>query len=341
MGKYAVIVGINYIKDPEAALAGCCNDARIMQEVVKSKGFKDRNIRMLVDDDDSVPDPTGRELKKALKWLVSNRKHGDVLFFHFSGHGTQIPDVDGDEADRKDEAICLEGMFLMVDDDLKEYFSNIPDGVNVTVVMDCCHSGSMLDGELIAIDGEKGGGSSNEEVSDTLLAILGGTRSDTPRSLPIETVLHILSGHAGHEVDIGGIHGVLAELFGSNSGKLGMVASALFEAMDIYEFSDEEYESTDGEDDYGYDHGEGDGEEDVGVLITGCQAHETSADVRTKSGDAFGALTKTLSSVVAADSGISYYDLVSQVRSHLADKGFSQNPCLECHPADADRRFIC
>lgn len=69
---------------------------------------------MIVDDDDSCPDPSGAVVKKALDWLCSDRSEDDVIFFHFSGHGTQIP-CDGDdvEEDSKDEAIVLEQMYLM------------------------------------------------------------------------------------------------------------------------------------------------------------------------------------------------------------------------------------
>lgn len=98
MGKYAVIVGINYVKNPEAALKGCCNDARIMKRIVQSKGFEEQNIKLIVDDDDKYPDPSGSEVKKALQWLCTGRSESDVIFFHFSGHGTQIP-CDGDDVE--------------------------------------------------------------------------------------------------------------------------------------------------------------------------------------------------------------------------------------------------
>lgn len=46
---------------------------------------------MLTDDDDSYGDPSGAEVKKALEWLCMDRSEDDVIFFHFSGHGTQVP----------------------------------------------------------------------------------------------------------------------------------------------------------------------------------------------------------------------------------------------------------
>lgn len=47
---------------------------------------------------------------------------GDVLFFHFSGHGTQIPDRASEESDGKDEAICPTDMNVIADDDLRALF---------------------------------------------------------------------------------------------------------------------------------------------------------------------------------------------------------------------------
>jgi hypothetical protein len=41
-----------------------------------------------------------------MMWLTKGARSGDVLWCHFSGHGTQVRDRDGDEADGKDEAIC-------------------------------------------------------------------------------------------------------------------------------------------------------------------------------------------------------------------------------------------
>lgn len=43
-----------------------------------------------------------------MQWLVKDAKPNDSLFFHYSGHGGQTKDLDGDEADGHDE-----GMFVV------------------------------------------------------------------------------------------------------------------------------------------------------------------------------------------------------------------------------------
>ena len=88
---------------------------------------------------------------------------------------------------------------------------------------------------------------------------------------------------------------------------------------------------------------------DKGVLITGCQSMETSADA-CPSGDknqAFGALTNALTASVKAMKAtdkatpVTYRQLVSDVRETLLKTGFTQNPCLECSDANVDAVFIC
>ena len=79
-----------------------------------------------------------------LKTLVRNAQRGDVLVFTNSSHGTYLADEDGDE-DRFDEALCPWDCDdrLIVDDELRDVFDNLPAGVRLTFVTDSCHSGSV------------------------------------------------------------------------------------------------------------------------------------------------------------------------------------------------------
>jgi metacaspase-1 len=139
----ALLVGVNKYNLPGADLQGCVNDVTNVRDVLlKYYGFAVRDIRVLVD---------SRATKKAvlsrLNWLVKDAKSGDRLLFHFSGHGSQIRDRDGDELkDHLDEIICphdldWDGTYL-VDDDLKTIFSMLPAKVHLEVLLDCCHSGT-------------------------------------------------------------------------------------------------------------------------------------------------------------------------------------------------------
>jgi metacaspase-1 len=143
MANKALLVGVNRYKLPGSDLQGCVNDVTNVRDVLlKFFGFSVKQIRVLAD---------GRATRKAildrLNWLVKDAKSGDRLLFHFSGHGSQIRDRDGDELkDGLDEIICPHDMdwdgTYIVDDDLKKIFSALPAGVRLEVLLDACHSGT-------------------------------------------------------------------------------------------------------------------------------------------------------------------------------------------------------
>lgn len=49
--------------------------------------------------------PNASNIMKAMAWLMQGAQRGDVLFFHYSGHGGQVPDKTGHEADGCNETI--------------------------------------------------------------------------------------------------------------------------------------------------------------------------------------------------------------------------------------------
>ena len=129
--KVALTIGINnYLTAP---LAGCVQDARGWAAFFEDAGF------------DEVTTLTDREAKlarvtKEIRKMLSNAKAGDVLRVHFSGHGTRVPDIDGDEPDGFDEAwVLFDGIWL--DDHIDEILTELPDGVDLAVINDSCHSG--------------------------------------------------------------------------------------------------------------------------------------------------------------------------------------------------------
>jgi metacaspase-1 len=142
--KRALIVGINY-KGTSSELKGCINDANNMHALVTDHfGFTD--VKVLLEQD-----ATTSNIKDALRWLVSGCRPGDTLLFHYSGHGSQIADTsDPDvEPDKLDEIICPIDLDwkekVITDDYMKWVFDTVPAGVNLTVFLDSCHSGSGLD----------------------------------------------------------------------------------------------------------------------------------------------------------------------------------------------------
>lgn len=135
--KRALCVGINAYGGANT-LHGCVNDAKAWAKTLQGLGFE---TQMVTD-----AQATRQGMLDALKKLVGGANSGDTLVFQYSGHGTQVKDLDGDETDdAKDESLCPvdinEGAFL-IDDDLFEVFGGLAEGVNFTVFLDCCHSGT-------------------------------------------------------------------------------------------------------------------------------------------------------------------------------------------------------
>lgn len=152
--KRALLIGINY-ENTEHSLRGCINDTRLMDDILRNK-FRFDTIEKLLE-----KDATTKNIISVLERLVRDSKSGDTLYIHYSGHGSQIPDgysvsdgynnnvLDG-EVDRLDEIICPIDLDwrdnIIRDDDFNRIFSVLEEGVHLTVVLDCCHSGDGLRG---------------------------------------------------------------------------------------------------------------------------------------------------------------------------------------------------
>ncbi len=152
MARYALCVGINEFKSlPRSSwLNGCVNDANDIAKALKKFGFTARSTTVLRD-----KDATKRKVMSALKEMVGKAKAGDHLVFTFSSHGTQVPSEPGDEEpDGLDEAFACydikqggddwDRKTVIVDDELRELFEQLPEGVLLEVLLDTCHSGTGL-----------------------------------------------------------------------------------------------------------------------------------------------------------------------------------------------------
>lgn len=135
------------------------NDKSIVLRMLLDNGFRSSDIIILEESGATYDAIIG-----TLQWLVSSVKPGDQIYIHFSCHGQQITDQDGDEAladpgDRYDEALVpydaavaykwngYTGDRHLTDDVLNLYFSRIQKeaGSNgcLLVVNDACHSGGI------------------------------------------------------------------------------------------------------------------------------------------------------------------------------------------------------
>jgi hypothetical protein len=151
---YALVIGINYIKTPEIALNGCCADAYNTKEMLLNRfGFLNQNIIILTDDNISVTKESNTSnIEDSLNQLVDKtNKNAKFILVFYSGHGTTNPDEIGDdfEIDGNDECWVLtdyQSKGYFTDDKLRSLFLNrLKTNVNVLIISDSCHSGSMAD----------------------------------------------------------------------------------------------------------------------------------------------------------------------------------------------------
>jgi hypothetical protein len=124
----------------------CTQDGDNMQELCRMCGVTDVTVL--------YNNQANREMVLAKIEEIGERcEEGDYFIFNYSGHGTSVPDKDGDEDDGMDEALCLVtpdgrldfGGFL-TDDDFAEAITDACDeGVKILIMCDCCHSGTIGD----------------------------------------------------------------------------------------------------------------------------------------------------------------------------------------------------
>lgn len=146
--RKALLIGINYLNNPNARLNGPIADVHRMIGFLSRYNFQ--NILVLTDDQmDPSRQPTKYNIFSAMNWLLADVQNGDSLFFYYSGHGSQVLDLDGDEVDGLDETILpvdYQTTGQIIDDEIHDYLVKpLPWGSRLTAVMDCCHSGTGMD----------------------------------------------------------------------------------------------------------------------------------------------------------------------------------------------------
>ncbi|KAL6641949.1 hypothetical protein ACP70R_020130 [Stipagrostis hirtigluma subsp. patula] len=311
----ATLVGCNY-GGTRYELRGCINDVLAMRDVLVSRfGFAPADVAVLTDDErrGGAVLPTGANVKRALADMVARASPGDVLFFHYSGHGTLVPPVKPGHGE--DEAIVPCDFNLITDVDFRELVDRVPRGASFTMVSDSCHSGGLIDNEKEQI------GPSVDLAAGSGAPAPTTTRTTRARFLPCAAVVDHLSGASGVDASQHVADHLLA-LFGAD-------ASAKFHRL----------------------HRRHDGapptpRPDAGILLSGCQTDETSADVAedddsAMGGKACGAFSSAVQAVLAAHPApLSNREVVSRAREVLREQGFEQHPCLYCTDDNADAPFL-
>jgi metacaspase-1 len=298
MTNKALLCGINDYQS-QTDLRGCINDIEEMNRLLLDKfDFAASNIHKLKNEE-----VTKSKIQNEWQWLLEDAESGDRLVFHFSGHGSYVPDDDGEESDGYDEITCLYDMdfydsaTFFRDDEWNQAIEQVPSGVQLIMIFDTCHSGTgtrmlpvNLQGRSLTMsvalsDRSK---SKNKELLRGLKA-----KNTVPELLNSDQYQEVLAEES-----------VVVYRFLSPPPDLQekIVKNARSKAL-----------STPGIKTEGH------------LLLAACQDSQTSADAYLD-GDFHGAFTYYFCQAIANSPQLGTKELIEQVTQQLTQGGFSQKP---------------
>lgn len=155
--RLALLVGINnYANNSRiSTLQGCLTDVELQRNLlIYHFGFNPQDILVLTNSQ-----ATRQGILTAFEeHLIKQAKPGDVVVFHFSGHGSQVADADGDFPDGLNSTIVpfdssrpadnSGGIVQDITGHTLFLLMSALQTENVTFVLDCCHSGGAKRGNL-------------------------------------------------------------------------------------------------------------------------------------------------------------------------------------------------
>ena len=150
MKARGVLFGLNYT-GTDCALNGCINDVAAMRQFLE----KECAIPCEVYTDDVSPDDTtytGIVARLYELAVATYRDSLDMVWIHYSGHGSFVVDTSGDEADGRDEGIVptdYQRVGIIIDDVINRILMSFNPRTRVVTVFDSCHSGTVCDMKYI------------------------------------------------------------------------------------------------------------------------------------------------------------------------------------------------
>jgi len=148
MVKKALLVGINYTNTPQQQLHGCIDDiVNISDLLVNNFNYDINNIIMLRDDNNNATTiPTRKNILTHLSNLVKQSANLSEIWFHYSGHGSQINAVTNGKYNNLNEVILpvdYQTNGFIIDDEIYNIIKNVK--CKMILVFDSCHSGSICE----------------------------------------------------------------------------------------------------------------------------------------------------------------------------------------------------
>lgn len=151
--KKALLIGINYINSPDISLEGCFDDVLNVRNVlIDAYDYRSADIITLRDDDtDPTKLPTKKNIVSMFEYLAESSIDLEELWFHYSGHGTQIKNtknnfIRDDNVSKTDDVLVpmdYDDNGFISDMDLLAMIQKIQ--CRAIFIFDCCHSGTICD----------------------------------------------------------------------------------------------------------------------------------------------------------------------------------------------------
>ena len=143
----ALLFGLNYAHTTSSKLNGCINDVRDISEYLTTR-FAMRCATYT--DDVDLENTSGMGMMRQMYSMAvaSYRENLEVVWIHYSGHGSYVRDAGTDELDGRDECLVPSDFAtagLIPDDYVNDLLALFNPATRVICVFDCCHSGTIGD----------------------------------------------------------------------------------------------------------------------------------------------------------------------------------------------------
>jgi metacaspase-1 len=139
--KASIHIGLNSV-DPrhysgwDGKLQACEADAHDMHAIAKALKYDTSTVLL-------TRDATAEKIMGAISQAAGGLDAGDMLLLSYSGHGGQVPDVNGDEKKDSTDETWVAYDRQIVDDELYALWATFKRGVRIFMLSDSCHSGSV------------------------------------------------------------------------------------------------------------------------------------------------------------------------------------------------------
>lgn len=208
--KLALLVGINAYPSPISSLSGCGNDVQLQYELLVHRyGFNPQDIVIISDGvsdlaaGEVITAPTRENIIDTFQSHLGQAQPGDVAVFHYSGHGSYVKDPHPIDYGTSPAYLDIPGYQdfqdlegTIVPSDALTSSGTVNDIMgstlfllsaaintdNFTMVLDSCHAGGGVRGNITyrSIDRDagqsRGPGEAELELQDRLIAQLKTTR---------------------------------------------------------------------------------------------------------------------------------------------------------------------